>query len=128
MTTTCFMGQHASCNGCECSCHKRSLFEKGAAARDDAMQRVEAHAPDGWTDRARAYVKNVAKRLPELATDDVWLSGLDAPPQPRALGPVMTYAVEHGWLEELDETRLSRLPRQHRRPLRMYRSRICEVA
>lgn len=99
----------------------------GRAARDEAIDRVDANALPEWKDAAIETVYQVALRKWTFATDDIWAAGLEKPREPKAMGPVMLRAVKLGYCEPMDVSRRSRKVTQHARPLQMYRSLLCGV-
>lgn len=100
------------------------LFGDGRGGRDDGMERAARGAGDDWLDRAIETVYQVALQKPLFATDDIWAAGLEPPEEPRAMGPVMARAVKEGLCERTETTRISRMARQHARPIRVYRSKV----
>src|SRR3990167_2215984 len=90
--------------------------------RDAALEAVEAGAPIGWSFHALRVVERIARARERFTPDDIWEAGLDKPPEPRALGPVMIRAVKDGICERLDEWMPSQIPTQHKTPIRVYRS------
>lgn len=72
----------------------------GEAARDEAMGRAEAGAGEAWTQEALEAVKAIARSKPELTSDDIWLSGLSEPAEPRALGPVLAKLKREGVIKK----------------------------
>jgi hypothetical protein len=100
---------------------------QGETLRDEAVRRVEDHAPVDWNKQALAAVKFVAERKREFSTDAVWQvleqRGIGGPPEPRALGAVMRRAVRVGLVEATDRVEKSRRPECHRRPVKLWRSR-----
>jgi hypothetical protein len=82
-----------------------------------------------WPAVAKAAVAAVARRLPQLTTDDVWAelaeqgaSGGD----PRAIGPVMDAAAADGTIERTEETVKSSRKECHGRPVRIWASLVCK--
>lgn len=104
----------------------RSLFDGGAAAgaraRDEGIANAEAGAPTGWSFRAGEAVRYVCQTRSRFTPDDIWETGLEKPPEPRALGPVMLRAAKAGWCERTGELVHSRNPLQHRNMIMTYRS------
>lgn len=97
---------------------------EGARRRDEALARVErAAAPDVKRDAERA-VRALALEREEITSDDVWERMTLLPSEPRMLGPIMKAAERRGEIEQTDRTVLSSLPQNHRRPVRVWRSRI----
>lgn len=103
-------------------------LRQGELFKADGMQRAEMHAPVSWRGSAELALQYVAKRRPELTTDPVWSVleswGIEMPPEPRAIGPLMKAACGWGWLEPTGRTHKSVRPDCHRRPLAVYRSKL----
>lgn len=105
-----------------------TLFDVGGAirARDEAIDRVEAHAPDQWRTTALMIVRWIALTREQFTTDTVWqvLVNLDTevPHENRAMGAVMRQAARNYWIEKTDRTRCSARPACHRRPLAIWQS------
>lgn len=93
-----------------------------AAARDKAIDRVEGGSVE-WQDEALLAVEQLARRKPELTTDDLW-SVLEPPAEPRAAGAVMRRAVREQLIERTERTRKSLRVACHRRDLRVWRSLV----
>lgn len=100
--------------------------QPAAAARDEALARVESHSPH-WRVFADLAVRAVARRQTRLSSEDVWREldrqGVPRPPEPRALGVVMRKAIREelirpdGWTTSTD-------PKSHADPMRLYRSLV----
>lgn len=96
----------------------------GAQLRDEAMERVyDAADPKVRADAHRA-VKEVARVKPTFTSDDVWAEMIFRPREPRMLGPVMKAEAAAGTMEKTDQTVLSKLPQNHRRDIRVWRSLV----
>jgi hypothetical protein len=96
----------------------------GEIARDEAMNRVDEHADLDWRVHVDQKICEVARRLPEFSTDDVWAS-LDpgyATHEHRAMGPRMLAAVKNGYIAETGRTVKSLRPETHRNPKAIWRS------
>lgn len=91
-------------------------------ARDDGIARAETGAGVDWIRHARLAVAQLTATVDEFTTDDVWAL---VPPtaEPRAMGAVMTWAREVGYVERTDRTVQSTRPEAHARPVRVWRSR-----
>jgi hypothetical protein len=104
----------------------QAAMRESERLRDEALERVDEHAPLDWKSCAQQAIRYVAERRPELTTDPVWYMldawGVAMPPEPRALGPLMKSAVTRGWLLPTDKVHKSVRPECHRRPLAVYRS------
>jgi hypothetical protein len=105
-----------------------SLFDpvEGDRRRDDALERVERGAKEDWLEQAEQAVLRVAARQEKLTSDDVWaeLRGIPSPRERRAMGPVLKRCESQGMIEYTDSTRRSSLPQCHRRPVRVWRSKL----
>jgi hypothetical protein len=98
-----------------------TLFD-AEQARDEAIARVEAHAPEGWVQRARDTVTLIAIARFDFTTDHVWDAlGEDRPPEPRALGAVMKAMARDGHIRATGEYRKSTRVDCHARPVAVWR-------
>ena len=103
-----------------------SLFDPAAARerRDEAMTRVDDHAPDDWKTAADAGIRYLARSRVEFTTDDVWqhLAERDVPmpPEPRALGPRMMAAAKAGVVSRTDRVVPCKRPERHGAPIRVW--------
>jgi hypothetical protein len=94
------------------------------AAAIKAMARVEAAAGAAWNEDADDAVFGLAKKRRFFTSDDVWLSGLPKPREPRALGPVIARAIRDGIIENTQQyVNTTQVSRNHA-PIRIWRSRI----
>ena len=98
----------------------------GRAERDEAIERVDQHAPDDWKSEARVVVSVLAYERPSFTTDDVWDRMTNRPPEPRALGAVMVWARNKGFITATSEMRESERPEAHRNPKRVWQSNCYE--
>lgn len=89
-------------------------------ARDEAIARVEEHAPPSWMEQARKTVLGLAECRAFFTSDDVW-EILGAPPEPRALGAVMQRLSREGRIQATQEWRQSVRPECHARPVRVWK-------
>lgn len=103
----------------ECITCARRAPAQAAAARDAAIATAAAGAPEAWTANARALVRQLADAGAEFTTDDLW-TRLPQPPEPRAMGAVMTWAADQGLVVATDRTRPSTRPECHARPVRVW--------
>jgi hypothetical protein len=79
-----------------------------AAARDDAVQRVDDHADVDWKDQALDAVRRTCEQRAEFISDDIWEVGnLPSTREDRALGAVMRKAARNGWCIKTDRVRPS---------------------
>jgi hypothetical protein len=98
-----------------------TLFD-AEEARDQAIARVEANAPEGWVQRARDTVNLIALSRFDFTTDEVWDAlGEDRPPEPRALGAVMKSMARDGYIRATGEYRKSSRVDCHARPVAVWR-------
>jgi hypothetical protein len=79
-------------------------YERTKAAISEALQRVEAHAPDEWNAAAFLAVVWCARIYPEFTADEVWIrlgmQGVDSTDVTHsALGPVFLHAKYLGIIE-----------------------------
>jgi hypothetical protein len=103
---------------------KGKAIVAGDAAKNEAIGRVLDGADPAWVDEALRAVFWVASRKERFTTDDVWEQGITSPEEPRAMGAVMRVAESQGWIEPTRDHWLSRRPVCHRRPLRVWQSRL----
>ena len=101
----------------------------GTELRNEAMSRVEQAAPENWKEAAATAVENVAKRIPELISDDVWaelasMGHRERPPESRALGPIMTAAQNRGIIENSGRVRRTGQATRHAAPVTVWLSRV----
>ena len=93
-------------------------------AKRQAIERVRAHADPNWMVRARRAVMQVALAKGVFTSDDVWaVLGDDRPPEPRALGAVLTQLAHDLKIEPTSDYRDSDRPECHGRPVRVWRRR-----
>ena len=97
-------------------------MDEAIAARDEALERVEAGAEPDWQAAALAALEITARRLPDFISDDVWDSGLPSTREDRALGPIFLAAARAGWIAKTDRVRPSR--RSHASGKPVWRSLI----
>jgi hypothetical protein len=83
------------------------LFNRARQSRDDALDRVEAGSDPAWQAQAFAAVRKTAEVMQEFISDDVWQTGLAAPREARALGPIFLHAVRSGWIVKTGRVRPS---------------------
>jgi len=99
--------------------------EHAEAARDEAIDRVEANAHHDWLVQARQAVLWLAHNRDEFTTDDVWglLSNTGVGThEPRALGAVMRWAARSGVVVKTDRVVNSCRVECHARPVAVWRS------
>ena len=104
-------------------------FTDQQVERDDAIAAVESNSVV-WRTAANDALLSVARSQGTLTSDDVWLTlhrrNISNPAEPRAMGPVMQHGVREGWIAPTNQVRVADIPSSpnHRRPQRVYRSRI----
>lgn len=104
------------------------LFDANLAqlAREDAISRVDEHAPVEWKEDALQRVRTLCDARHLFTTDAVWAllerDGVEPPHEPRAMGPVMLAAVRAGWCTNTGQYEKSVMTSNHRRPVAVYRS------
>lgn len=96
-------------------------FIAAAAARDEAIDRVEANAADHWKAAAEFAALEVARRGKPFTTDEVWralvLQGVGQPHEPRAMGAIFRKLAREGVIRPLeDDFQKSIMTACHRRP------------
>lgn len=100
----------------------------GEQLRDVALERVEQHAGEDWTERAYGVVWSVAKAKDIFQADDIhdraWVLDLPPPPDPRAWGPVMRKAIKAKICQPTGEWKKTDRSSRHAAPTRIYRSLI----
>lgn len=97
--------------------------------RDEAIARVEKHANQRWMLAAYNAVKWCAVHHRQFTTNEVWARLQRSPEtthEARALGPVMANAARNGLIRNSGQYRRSQIPRQHGRPVPVWRSLIDE--
>ena len=103
-------------------------FAAAALARDEAIDRVEAHTELNWADAALDAVRLTALALDSFIVDEVWVRISpdcgEEPHEPRAMGAVMRRARIAGWVEPTDDFQPSARVTAHRNPRRIWRSRL----
>ena len=102
-----------------------SIFDEAAseAAKEEGMARVDRHAPPLWKETAYRVALYLARSRETFTVDDLW-SYVEKPPEPRALGPLVTRMKKEGvWIETGMRVK-SRIPAHHSYPIEVYRSGI----
>lgn len=100
-----------------------SMFD-AIAARDAALERVDAAADPEWKDTALEAVYQVCRTHLVFTSEDVWNAGLAKPREPRALGPVLKRATAMGWCHPTVGFVTSSMTTRHAAPVRQYRSLV----
>jgi hypothetical protein len=88
--------------------------ERARALRDDGIARAAEHAGNEWQGLARgALLDFMRSQTDDFATEDVraWATWVPEPPDRRAWGAVMIWAVKAGWIRRVGY-------RQHHDPAR----------
>jgi hypothetical protein len=94
-------------------------------AKNVAIEAVE-QGNQQWVDETLRLVVRVALSKRAFTTDDVWHLQPEMPREPRAMGAVMVRARKAGYVECTDRTLESDRESCHHRPLRVWRSLICD--
>lgn len=96
--------------------------EYATKARDAALAAVESTTPDTWKDAARRAVWHLACTRATFNADDVWEElerrNVPAPPEPRALGPVLMRALRANAIR--DTGRMTPSRRRHASKITLY--------
>lgn len=107
------------------------------AARDEAMERVEAHAHELWKEKAQDCLDWLIRERERWTSDDFWEAMAEHYPtvtthEPRALGPLLARLTRDGRIEQVG-TQASRRVVHHAHPLKVYgkpnrEARVAELA
>jgi hypothetical protein len=100
------------------------------AARDEALERVEAAAHEEWKLAAAEAIASLAFNFETFTSDDVWRI-LDRSEhtthERKAMGPMLLNAARDGLIERTGRTVDSRRTACHGRPVRVWRSLVLEA-
>ena len=103
-------------------------IQAGEELKEAAIQRVGENADPMWFIMALGAALECAQTAEEFTTDRVWAllarREVRDTPEPRAMGAVMRAAAVKGWVYATDRTRSSARAECHRRPVRVWKSRI----
>lgn len=103
------------------------LFQPGLVAkkaRDSAIERADAAAPDDWKDAAYAAVEWCARNHQTFTVDEVQARlGDNKPPEGRAMGAVMVHAKRSGLIEPTGMYRPSTQPQCHANPRQVWKAK-----
>jgi hypothetical protein len=94
---------------------------EGRAARDEAMNEVDAGAAILWKQDAMDALRKVAISQADLIAEDIW-KFVSKPREPRATGPLMMKAARLGYIEQTEDFR--QCPSRHATYVRVWRSLI----
>ena len=90
-------------------------------ARQEAINRAEAHASTRWQDAAIRAIRLCADVLPDFTADDVWVAlekgGADiieTERNPAAMGPAFRAVARLGYIQKTGQARPSIFIRRHR--------------
>ena len=75
-----------------------------------------------WRGKAEKAVLKVANRRSFFTADNIWATGLEEPPEPRALGNVLKRAAAMGLIERTGRFRTTKRASRHGAPLAVWRS------
>ncbi len=99
------------------------LSEERRAAQD-GIRRAEENADEDWKRRAYLTGCDLARRLPEFCSDDLWGAGLEKPREARALGAVMQRLAKEGLIESTSRFVKTRQAGRHAADVRVWRSLV----
>jgi len=110
------------------------LFNHPEPLTEAAIAEADKHASEAWKLAALDVVRRVASRNEYFTGDDVW-DAIDADESmplayhaPGALGGVMRRARTEGLMELVGGKYVeSRRPTMHRKPMRVWRSKLTEA-
>lgn len=95
---------------------------------DDALKSVASNTPDGWKIAVALIVKQICRDKQEFTTDDVWelvdTTDLQVHDN-RAMGVIIRYGMEQGWLVDTDKVKPSTRRVCHGRKIAIHRSLLC---
>lgn len=96
-------------------------------AKQEAIARAGAHANDEWLTAALVAIHEAARQHRYFTTDHVWplLDGDFHTHDRRAMGAAMKMAAGDGIIEATLTWEESGSAVNHRRPLRVWKSKIC---
>lgn len=104
---------------------------EGQLKMEKAIAQVDRHANERWKEAALASVQAVCETKHLLTTDDIWwvldrlrLQHSLGTHEPRAMGSIVRQAARKGWMVPTSEYIPSERPESHRRPIRIWASRI----
>lgn len=98
--------------------------ERAEAARDSAIAAVYSASDPRWRAHALDTIRQVAERMSEFTTDEIWDALVLRPREPRALGAIIREAAAQRIVYPTDRYRNSDRPACHARPVRIWRSAI----
>jgi hypothetical protein len=103
----------------------------GAAARDAAVKQVAEHTNPMWRTMALQAAYIVARTQREFTSDDVWLMLGERWPnidthEHRAMGPIMSEAMNRGWSDITNRYVPSVRASKHRGPSRVWKSKLTQ--
>lgn len=102
-----------------------TLFDgaAGKALKEKALKKVALGSPPGWIEKAIRAVSQVARDTGNFTSDDVWAVGLERPPEPRALGAVMSMMAKLGLIEKTGAYTPTTQKSRHAAPIAVWRAR-----
>jgi len=105
---------------------QQSIFDIAAAiaAREASIAQVDAAASPDWKTAAIGAVAHLARSQDTFTTDDVWKLAPCTTHEPRAMGAVMRHAAGLGMCVATERYEQSERVACHRRPLRVWQSRL----
>lgn len=99
------------------------MKSRSAIVTEKAIEKAERGMESDWAERAAQAVEEVAKTHALFTADDIW-AFIEHPREPSALGVVLRRAAKDGICQCTDMYRQSVRPSAHKRPLRVWESRI----
>ena len=102
-------------------------MQTGSELKEIALDRVERKHVR-WIDIATDVVRDIAQDVDAFTTDrveyELEVRGIEPPNEPRAFGALMLRAARAGWVSKTDQVAPSVIPRNHRRPKSIWKSRL----
>ena len=103
--------------------------EINASASHDGMVQGIARVEDAsndWQNYAITRIRVLAMENPYICSDDVWATGLEAPPEPRALGAAFQTAARLGVIASTTHFVKTHQKARHRAPVQVWKSKLCD--
>jgi len=95
-----------------------------AVVSDEARRERNRDIDAAWLEDALPVIYELANTTTEFTADEVWERLPTKPREGRLVGALMRLAQSRGYIEPTSRDRPSTRPRTHRRPIRIWRSRI----
>jgi hypothetical protein len=98
--------------------------------RDEALEQVKDNANKAWTNLVSKIITELASRMTEFTSDDVWNELKKYPEvqthQPAAMGAMFKHSSKTGQIQPTDRFIASKRPISHARPIRIWNSKLLE--